>query len=35
MNYKEISIENITLPNRPLSNFEIIDAVKALKIKKF
>ena len=35
MNYKEISIENITLPNRPLSNFEIIDAVKALKIKIF
>ena len=35
MNYKEISIENMTFPNRLLSNFETIDAAKPLKIKNF
>ena len=30
-----ISIENIMLPNKPLSNFELEDAVKRLKIPSF
>lgn len=32
---KFLSVENIILPNKPLSNFELIDAVKELKIKYF
>ena len=38
MNYKtikEIDVEGIILPNHPLSNFEVIDAAKKLKIKNF
>ena len=30
-----ISIKNITLPNKPLNNFELEDAVKKLKIPSF
>ena len=30
-----ISIKNIMLPNKPLSNFELEDAVKRLKIPSF
>ncbi len=30
-----ISIENVILPNKPLSNFELIDAVKELSIPHF
>lgn len=30
-----ISVENVILPNKPLSNFDLIDAVKKLKIKNF
>ena len=30
-----ISIKNIMLPNKPLSNFELEDAVKKLKISYF
>lgn len=30
-----ISIENVVLPNKPLSNLELIDAVKCLKIPNF
>ena len=38
MNYKtikEIDVEGVVLPNHPLSNFEVIDAAKKLKIKNF
>ena len=30
-----ISIKNIILPNKPLNNFELQDAVKKLKIQNF
>ena len=30
-----ISIKNIMLPNKPLSNFELEDAAKRLKIPSF
>ena len=30
-----ISVEGLELPNKPLSNFEITDAVKKLKIPAF
>ena len=30
-----ISIENVILPNKPLSNFELEDAAKRLKIPSF
>ena len=30
-----ISIKNVILPNKPLSNFELEDAVKRLKIPSF
>ena len=30
-----ISIKNVILPNKPLSNFELEDAVKKLKIPSF
>ena len=30
-----ISIKNIMLPNKPLNNFELEDAVKKLKIPSF
>jgi len=30
-----IPVENIVLPNKPLSNFEIEDAVKKIGLKKF
>ena len=30
-----ISIKNIILPNKPLNNFELKDAVKKLKIPNF
>ena len=33
--YKMISIENGILPNKPLSNFELEDAAKSLKIPSF
>ena len=32
---ENINIENIILPNKPLSNFELIDSAKQLKIKCF
>ena len=32
---KEINVEGITLPNIPLSNFQVIDAAKKLKIRNF
>ena len=38
MNYKtikEIDVEGVVLPNHPLSNFEVIDIAKKLKIKNF
>ena len=31
----DISVEGYTLPNKPLTNFQLLDAVKALKIKNF
>ena len=30
-----IQVENIVLPNKPLSNFEIEDAVKKIGLKHF
>ena len=30
-----ISVEGLLLPNKPLSNFELMDAVKELKIPRF
>ena len=30
-----ISVKNVMLPNKPLSNFELEDAVKRLKIPSF
>ncbi len=30
-----ISVENVMLPNKPLSNFELMDAAKQLEIPKF
>jgi len=30
-----IQVENIVLPNKPLSNFEIEDAVKKIGLKNF
>lgn len=30
-----ISVENVILENKPLSNFELIDSIKKLKIKHF
>lgn len=30
-----ISVENVILPNKPLSNFELMDAVKKLSIPNF
>ena len=30
-----ISVENVILPNKPLSNFELMDAAKQLEIPKF
>lgn len=35
MNFKEISVEGVILPNAPLSNFQLIDTVKKLKIPNF
>jgi hypothetical protein len=32
---KYISVEGVVLPNEPLSNFQLIDAAKQLKIKNF
>ena len=32
---KEINVEGVVLPNHPLSNFEVIDIAKKLKIKTF
>ena len=32
---EQISVEGIVLPNKPLSNLEIIDAAKKLKIRNF
>ena len=32
---KPVKVFNITLPNKPLSNFELEDAAKQLKIKNF
>ena len=29
---KEINVEGVILPNEPLTNFELIEAVKKLKI---
>lgn len=31
----QISVENVVLPNKPLSNLELMDAVKSLKIPNF
>jgi len=30
-----IQVENVVLPNKPLSNFEILDAVKKIDLKNF
>ena len=30
-----ISIKNVTLPNKPLSNFDLEDAVRKLNIPRF
>lgn len=35
MNAKSISVEGVVLPNVPLSNFQLIEAAKKLKIKNF
>ena len=38
MSYNEISnilVDSVTLPNKPLSNLEIIDAVKRLSVNGF
>ena len=32
---KMISVENVTLPNKPLSNFELEDAARRLEIPSF
>jgi len=32
---ENIQVDNIVLPNKPLSNFELEDVVKKLKIKNF
>lgn len=32
---ENIHVENIVLPNKPLINFELMEAVKKLKTKKF
>ena len=32
---KYINVEGVVLPNEPLSNFQLIDAAKKLKIKHF
>ena len=32
---KEINVEGVILPNKPLSNFEVIDVAKKLKIRNF
>jgi len=31
----DLQVEDVTLPNKPVSNFEIEDAVKKLKIRNF
>ena len=31
----QISVEGVVLPNTPLTNFQLIDAAKALKLKNF
>ena len=38
MSYNEISnilVDSVTLPNKPLSNLEIIDAAKKMSLKEF
>jgi len=35
MEYKIISVGDVELPNKPLSNFELLEAVKRLKISNF
>jgi hypothetical protein len=35
MNDEYIDVGGFTLKNKPLKNFELLDAVKALKIKHF
>ena len=32
---QRVSVEGLLLPNKPLTNFELIDAVKELKISRF
>ena len=32
---QRVSVEGLLLPNKPLTNFELIDAVKELKIPRF
>ena len=32
---ESISVEGVNLPNKALTNFELLDAVKKLKIKNF
>lgn len=33
--FKKINVEGLILPNEPLSNFQLIEAAKKLKIKQF
>ena len=35
MSFDKINVEGVILKNKPLSNFELIDAAKKLKIKNF
>ena len=35
MTVKNINVEGVILPNEPLTNFQLIDAAKKLKLKHF
>ena len=35
MTVEKINVEGILLPNEPLTNFQLIDAAKKLKLKHF
>ena len=34
-NLKKINVEGVILPNEPLTNFQLIEAAKKLKLKQF
>jgi len=35
MQAKNIQVENVVLPSKPLSNFELLEAVKRIVLKNF